>query len=595
MRLPSVKTIPGYTSYGGGIDMVTPPILITPNMAISATNYIASKLGGFARVDGYERFDGRPSPSAQKYYWCLVDLTGDLSVGDTITGTVSNATGIVLSIFEDHINIFKTTGTWKVESFTVGGAVVGEILSLPIKGGELRSDVHAQILSDTADEYRKDINKVPGDGPIRGVVYFSGKVYAFRDDGTASKMYESTGTGWTEVTTPERVAGGKFEFAIYNFTGSTDTRCLYGCDGKNKAFEFDGTTFTEITTGMAADTPQHIAAWKNYLCLSFLGSLQMSDIGDPKAWTGLAGATEISMGDDITALLVQPGDSLAVFGRNSTFHLEGTSPEDFTMKTIAYDVGCVEWTAQNLGSAFALDDRGIIRIKPTDAYGNFSQNTISQVIQPLINTYKNNIVASTTYRSEDQYRLYCNDGTGIVLTLSGNNYFYSQFKYPTAMSCVFSGEDSSGESIVFMGGSDGYVYQADRGSSFDGAEIEAILRPSYNSFKSPSVHKRYRNAFLEMNANGFCQIFAWAEYDYSDANVDRQPTLQIDTLGGGGFWDVNNWESFRYDTKVYSTPNIRLDGTGVNIGVVFYSRSKIDLGHKIDGLTINYTPLRIRI
>jgi hypothetical protein len=52
--------------------------------------------------------------------------------------------------------------------------------------------------------------------------------------------------------------GGRFEFDKYNFGGASSTRRIYGCDGANKAFEFDGTTLAPISTGLTDDRPNHI-------------------------------------------------------------------------------------------------------------------------------------------------------------------------------------------------------------------------------------------------------------------------------------------------------------------------------------------------
>ncbi|MGK7534763.1 hypothetical protein, partial [Salmonella enterica] len=72
------------------------------------------------------------------------------------------------------------------------------------------------------------------------------------------------------------------------------------CDGVNKAFEFDGTNYIPIRTGMATDTPLHVIVHRFYLMLSFRGSVQVSAIGAPYSWTVVLGAAEIATGDDVT-------------------------------------------------------------------------------------------------------------------------------------------------------------------------------------------------------------------------------------------------------------------------------------------------------
>ena len=95
-------------------------------------------------------------------------------------------------------------------------------------------------------------------------------------------------------TSPTLLPNGKYEFVNANFGGSTAMRKMFGCDGVNKGFQFDGTTFTQITTGMASDVPQHVEFHKNYLWFSFDASLQHSAIGDPLTWSAGVGAGDQS-------------------------------------------------------------------------------------------------------------------------------------------------------------------------------------------------------------------------------------------------------------------------------------------------------------
>ncbi|MBK8810750.1 MAG: hypothetical protein IPN69_08480 [Acidobacteria bacterium] len=136
----------------------------------------------------------------------------------------------------------------------------------------------------------------------------------------------------TAITRPP---GGRYEFVNHNFTGSTDTLRVYGCDGVGTAFEFDGTYIAPIHTGMATDTPSHVAAHKGHLFLSFRGSLQHSSIGFPLEWSPVTGANELGIGDDITDLLPQPGDAgggaMSIFSVNSTHVLYGSSAADWQL------------------------------------------------------------------------------------------------------------------------------------------------------------------------------------------------------------------------------------------------------------------------
>ena len=84
--------------------------------------------------------------------------------------------------------------------------------------------------------------------------------------------------------------GGRFEFVKCNFSGDIRTRRIYGCDGVNKCFEFDGDTLVPITTGLSPDVPTHITFHKNYLVISAGSSILGSASGMPFQWSAVDGA-----------------------------------------------------------------------------------------------------------------------------------------------------------------------------------------------------------------------------------------------------------------------------------------------------------------
>lgn len=50
-------------SFGGGLDLVTPPLAAKPGTLIDGVNYECLPEGGYRRVDGYALFDGQATPS----------------------------------------------------------------------------------------------------------------------------------------------------------------------------------------------------------------------------------------------------------------------------------------------------------------------------------------------------------------------------------------------------------------------------------------------------------------------------------------------------------------------------------------------------
>lgn len=184
----------------GGLDQVTPTLSLKPGTMRRAANFECSITGGYTRIAGYERFDGRPAPSAALYNVLTISVASAIAVGDTVEGQDSGATGEVIYISGGTVVITRQTGVFVAEEvLEVGTTVVGAIIS--IEGTVADGLTDATYKSLAADNYRADIGMVPGEGPIRGVAYYDGKVYAWRDNVGATQlgMYESSSSGWVAV------------------------------------------------------------------------------------------------------------------------------------------------------------------------------------------------------------------------------------------------------------------------------------------------------------------------------------------------------------------------------------------------------------
>jgi len=396
----------------------------------------------------------------------------------------------------------------------------------------------------------------------------------------------------------------RLETINYNFSASLSAYRTYGADGVNKAFEFDGTIFSRITTGMTVDTPQHVLAANKMLFLSFNGSLQNSGIGVPHSWIVQTGAAELGIGDTITNLAASPGGSVLITSRDKTSLLQGTSIDDFKLDSISDNIGAIPYTLQTVtpqGSQDAvlfLDDAGIAQLNRTNAYGNYLGAYISDMARPVIDAVQPKAIASTVYKGRKQYRIYGNDGSGVILCLiptsGGVQTSITTFQYPHNVRCTFGGENALKKDVVFFGDDNGYVYQMDRGSSFDGQAIEAYLRLPFNNTKSPRVRKRYRKAVMEMSASGYVALQFVPEFNYGDIDIDSHRTLNANIQGSGGYWDTATWNLFFWDARTVASPEFDLNGTGINISMLFYSKSKIDLGHVLQGVIFHYTPRRLQ-
>ena len=91
-RFPVQKVQSEFIAFKGGWDDETPPLFISPGVCREVQNYECSLNGGYSRVMGYERHDGRTAPSSANYAIVNVTITGAFATDDTITGVTSGAT-----------------------------------------------------------------------------------------------------------------------------------------------------------------------------------------------------------------------------------------------------------------------------------------------------------------------------------------------------------------------------------------------------------------------------------------------------------------------------------------------------------------------
>ena len=106
-RYPNNKVETDSFDLEGGLNLVDAAISIPDGMALAATNYELLSRKGYRRMDGYERYDGQPKPSAASY-WILNFDAGDVvtPVADSlVVGATSGATAKVGTVVLE-------SGTW---------------------------------------------------------------------------------------------------------------------------------------------------------------------------------------------------------------------------------------------------------------------------------------------------------------------------------------------------------------------------------------------------------------------------------------------------------------------------------------------------
>jgi len=671
-------------AFKGGLDQVTPTLGLKPGVCKQASNFECSVYGGYTRIAGYERFDGRSSPSAatQSMVFVATMLIAP-SVGDTLTGSTSGASGVVAAVENGYIVITKQSLVFTVgEMALVGATNIGLVTSQP--GGPVSAQENAIHIAAAADIYRADIGAVPGSGPVRGVFLFDDILYAFRDNAgaTAVGLYKSSASGWVNVpyyyevsftagtnepaegdtltqggvtSTIKRVCtesnfnaatgawaagtatgrfiisapsggnfaagaataggattitlsgaqtaisflpGGKFETIKENFSGGLSTFRVYGCDGENRAWEFDGNILAPISTGNGVnDKPKHIYAHKESLFLGIQTSVFKSAPGLPFCYTAINGAVEFAIGDTVTGMVSAPGTqtsaALFIFGRSNTAILYGTNATDFNLVTYNTGTGAIDYSIQNMAQTLAMDDRGAIMLQTSLNYGNFDQATLTHNIRPYLDARRTRLSCSMLNRSKGQYRIFFSDGYGLYITIVNGKWIGSMPTYFKHVPyCAIEDKYSNGDDASFFGGTDGYVYQLDKGTSFDGQNIYAYMTLNYAASGNSRVLKSYRKAAMEVQGGGYAAFRFGYSLGYGSDAIPQPANTAYGINFNAPYWGSFTWGNFYWGGRSLMPSECSMSGTAENVALAIYSDANYYQPFTLNTAIIHYLPRR---
>lgn len=665
----------------GGLDLHTPQLSLKPGVARDSKNYECSINGGYTRIKGYERFDGRPSPTDAVYGTIAVSAVAGIVVGDTVNGATSGATGVVAAIDITSVPgvkivaYTKSTGTFAVaENLRKVVTVIGVINTVGVAISDQVVIATYQLAA--ANIYRADIGVVPGSGTVLGGFSFGANKYAFRNNagGTAAVLFKSSAAGWVAVPMPYEVAftvgsgtapaegatitkggvsavvrrvmiqsgtfasntaQGKFiidlptggSFSAGAFTAGVTATCsgaqvqvsflpsgrfethtanagngvrVYGCDGVNRGWEFDGTYLCPITTGNTIDAPLHLRVHKKYLWFSFISSAQYSGVGAPYTWTIISGAGEIALDEAITGFLIMPGNettaAMAILSVNGVSILYGNSSAEWRLTPLNAGVGSKAYSQQALSRAFIYDNLGIVSIDAVQSYGNFTANTLTVNLRSFVQARRTLITDSLINREKSQYRVYFSDGYALYCTVVNGKYIGSMpifFTNPVAV--AWAGDPNNGGEISYFGSTNGMVYRMDVGTSFDGGPMDWYCDLAFASQGNSRVLKRYRRAVVEVQGEGYAAFNVGYTLSYGNVLVnqglpqDNAVTVSVTPV----YWDSFTWDNFIWDGRSIAPVQIQLTGTSENIALRFEGSSALWPSHTLNSLTLHYTPRRV--
>lgn len=611
----------------GGLNLVTPAVAIAPGQCTAAMNYEPDTMG-YRRIGGYERYDGQPAPSDG------ADASAASSRRSAITAVPGSGMVRGVHVYDGAVWAFRdsVTNVGKLFKATDGGWVeqtFGHIVYFNTGTAEF---LEGEVLLGGTSTATATIDRVVlhsgtwGGGTAEGYLVISEIVGTFGAEVATSTSGSATIAGSTAI---EIAAGGRYDIITHNFYGAAYRPRMYAANGVGAAMEWDGEVLAPILTGNAAgpldeisyllaangdfilaadgdsiilvgdnDTPTHIGQYRNHLFLGFdAGSIINSGIGEPLDYRATAGAAETAFGGRVTGFLTAAATALAVFGDTRIEYITGNDSSDFVMSPISDRSGAKEWSMQMGGEQpIMLDDAGLRRLSTTSAFGDWRVGTLSQSVEPFFKAKRAagaQVVASIVKRSRDQYWIFWDDATGLVVYLGRKQPEVMTFLLPATVSCACVGEltEGAGERY-FIGCTDGYVYELDKGSSFDGAEVQAYMRLAWNAAGAPAQHKRFHKASFEIDAPDACEIGVAFHLDNA---IAANSGTRVDTSVAQGSQSLISFGD--YDAITWSTPtegllDLHVDGIGRNIGFTVVSEHTDEEPHTLSALTVNFSPRR---
>lgn len=668
IEIPADDAVPFEFPAGGGLDTETPVRQLMPGCVLGSDCYEPKVGGGYARLGGVERYDGRASPSGMEVVPLGVDgLTGTFAVGNTVVGTPSAAQGVVVWASGDLVALVNVVGSFATgDTLKVGGSYRGVARTEP----SVMADQTNAMLAGAADWQRLLIGKVPGlDGtPVRGAAVLYGTLYAWRDfDALTQKVYKATAAGWVEVPLLQRVAftagtgvppaegaviskggitatvrrvvaqvgdwspglpasgwliisgasgaftagalttggtltlsgaqsqivltaGGRWELKPYNFSGGLTMR-LYGADGVNDLIEFDGQVLVPIPVAGMAKKPRFVELHQQQLWASFDTSIQHSGVQDPYQWTVLSGGAELAMGDTVTGIKSVSGSAteaaLLITSKDKSAAIYG-DPTGYRIDTLSTEVGAAPWTLQEIGKVIALDSAGMRDFTPTQAFGNFKSQTITDHIKRRAEGLAAR--ASVLSKATGRYRLFLTDGR-MLSGAPGKRWSWMFSTLPWGVNVACEGE-MDGRTRVFLGCDDGYVREMDAGRSLDGAPMEYWAKYPFSALRKPGWKKKGAHITAEVSGASYGTLKATVEVDYGNPDRLESQVERADIPPPASAWDIGNWDTGVWDGQVGQQVKFRLRWAGENVSVTLFGESAQELPHEVDSVCIWYRMLR---
>ena len=395
-----------------------------------------------------------------------------------------------------------------------------------------------------------------------------------------------------------RESAGKTRFSKYNYDGTDKVAIV---DGTNPPALYDKNIFTALN-----DAPSEVLGadfvvnFKNHLFFGKDNLLTFTAPYTDNDFISANGSGVISVGADITGLVVFR-QQLIIFTNSSIFQLTGNTIADFALQSVTLDIGCPNTdTIQEVGGDIMfLGPDGLRLLSATDRIGDFGLAVVSKGIQKEVTDFiaANTSFASVVIREKSQYRILgyntnisATSAQGILGTQfagqGGDGMSWSDLRGIRAY-VADSKLNENTETIVFAH-DDGYLYQMEQGSSFDGGNISSSFSTPYLPINDPRIRKTFYKMFLYTDPQGSVTFNSSLKLDFDQKDSIQPQQISINnSTGSVAFYGSGTFGTATFGTKLLSLFETQLVGSGFVVSLQFTSDST-DPPYSLDAITLEY-------
>ena len=131
------------------------------------------------------------------------------------------------------------------------------------------------------------------------------------------------------------------------------------------------------------------------------------------------------------------------------------------------------------------------------------------------------------------------------------------------------------------------LVELDKGSSFDGEDIESILQLPFSYHGAPERKKRYHLLGLEIDTPAAVALYFGVDFDYG---ASQQPgRVLFDAGSTSALSSFALFGTLLWNTNVLSSPSVNIQGVGKSIGIAIYHIDSVDEAFTISAGLLRYT------